>query len=110
MSLDHVLLREEMAIKGEIMALWDESHWIDGFVARISNVFAGGNSAWIDFGWESLLPRQGSGHVGWRQLVSEQPTAVSEMLDVACLSMQLNRRVMLRVTNDGRITAIQTIS
>lgn len=92
------------------MALWDESHWVDGYVARITNIFGGGNTAWIDFGWESLLPRQGTGRVGWRQLVSEQPTGVSDLLEVACTSMQLNRRVMLRVTNDGRITAIQTVS
>lgn len=90
------------------MALWDESHWIDGYVARIFNVFAGGSSAWIDFGWESLVPHQGTGHVGWRRLVAEQPSGVSDLLAVASLSMQLNRRVMLRVTNDGRITAIQT--
>jgi len=92
------------------MSLWDESHWVDGYVARVTNVFAGSNSVWIDFGWESLIPKQGAGRVGWRQLVAEQPTGVSEMLTAVSLSMQLNRRVMLRVTNDGRITAIQTIT
>ena len=102
--------REGMLQRSEIMALWDDSHWVDGYVARITNVFAGGNTAWIDFGYEALLAHQGTGHVGWRQLVSEQPTGVSDLLAVACISMQLNRRVQLRATNDGRITAIQTVS
>lgn len=92
------------------MALWDDSHWVDGYVARITNVFAGGNTAWIDFRYEALLAHHGTGHVGWRQLVSEQPTGVSDLLAVARTSMQLNRRVQLRATNDGRITAIQTVS
>ena len=90
------------------MALWDESHWVDGYVARINNVFAGGNTAWINFGWQALLPSHGSGQVGWRQLVSEQPAGVSDLLQAASLAMQLNRSVMLRAMNDGRITAIQT--
>ena len=92
------------------MSLWDDSSWVDGYVARINNVFAGGNTAWIDFSWVSLLPHQGTGRVGWRQLVSEQPAGVSDLLEVASLAMQLNRLLKVRVTNDGRITALQSVS
>jgi hypothetical protein len=91
------------------MALWDDSHWIDGYAARVQNVFAGGGTAWIDFSWEPLLPHHGAGHVGWRQLVSEDAICVAEMLQVASLAMQLDRRLHLRVTNDGKITAVQTL-
>jgi hypothetical protein len=91
------------------MALWDESHWVDGYVARVHNVFAGGNNAWINFSWQSTLPHHGSGHVGWRQLVSEVQNCVAEMLQVSSLAMHMDRRLLLRVTNDGRITGTQTV-
>ncbi len=92
------------------MSLWDDSQWVDGYVAHVNNVFAGGNSAWIDFTYQSLIPNQGTGRVGWRQLVCEQPECVTEMLSVATLAMQMNRALMLRVTNAGQITGVQTVS
>lgn len=90
------------------MSLWDDSHWIDGYVARVNHVFAGGDSCQIDFSWESLEPHQGTGRVGWRPLVSEDRTVVTSMLQICSLAKENGWPLLLRVTNDGQITAVQT--
>lgn len=92
------------------MSLWDDSHWVDGYIARVNHVFSGGGSAQIDFTWEATEPHQGTGRVGWRSLASEDPDTVSNMLTIASLAKQNGWRLTLRVTNDGLITAVQTVN
>ena len=84
------------------MSAWDESHWVD-YEARINNVFAGGGRAWIDFSYVRL------GRVGWRPLRDDIDESVSRLLDIATAVMTSGKLVLLRVTNGGDITAIQTL-
>lgn len=91
------------------MSLWDDSHWIAGYVARVNHVFVGNGTCQIDFTWEATEPHQGTGRVGWRTLAAEDPTIVTSMLTVASLAKQNDWRLLLRVTNGGLITAVQTV-
>lgn len=92
------------------MSLWDDSHWVDGYIARVNHVFAGGGSAQIDFTWEALEPHQGTGRVGWRSLASEDPATVTNMLAIATQAKHADWRLLLRVTNEGLITGVQTVA
>jgi len=92
------------------MSLWDDSHWVSGYIAKINHVFAGGDSAQIDFSWEALEANQGTGRVGWRSLVSEDSSIIAAMLNIATQAKAHDWRLKVRVTNDGRITALQTVT
>jgi hypothetical protein len=96
--------------KGTTMSLWDESQWVQGYIAKINHVFAGGDSAQIDFSWEALEAHQGTGRVGWRSLAAEDSSIVAAMLTIATHAKENDWRLKVRVTNDGRITALQTVT
>lgn len=84
------------------MSAWSESHWVD-YDAVVHNVFAGGGNAWIDFGYRRL------GRVGWRQIRGDSVEDVSRVCQIATASRNAATPVLLRVTNAGQITAIQTL-
>ena len=84
------------------MSYWDDSHWIDYYDAQIHNVFAGGGNAWIEFSYVGLW------YVGWRQIVADSADDISRVLLIATGAKQAGYKVMLRVTNAGQITAMQT--
>ena len=84
------------------MSTWEDSHWIDYYDAEIVNVFAGGGSAWIDFRYIGL------GHVGWRRFRVDSDGDLTRLTTIATEAKASRWAVMLRVTNAGEITAIQT--
>jgi hypothetical protein len=83
------------------MSAWDDSHWT-GYTARINNVFAA-DTVWLDFTYVSL------GHVGWRRVRQDADEWKTRILAIATEVMTSGKLVLLRVTNAGEITAIQTI-
>jgi hypothetical protein len=83
------------------MSAWDDSHWT-GYAARINNTFAA-DTVWLDFTYVSL------GHVGWRRVRQDADEWKTRILTIATEVMTSGKLVMLRVTNAGEITAIQTI-
>jgi hypothetical protein len=84
------------------MSAWDNSHWVDNN-AQILNVFAGGQTTWIEFRYISLWT------VGWRRIVADTTEDNTRILQVASDAKQSGTPVRLRVTNGGEITAIQTL-
>ena len=88
------------------MSAWDESHWVD-IDAEVLNVFAGSETSWIEY-------RYTSSYVGWRRILGETGSAVSDILSVAIGAKQADWRVRVRVTSGSgpgglaEITAIQT--
>jgi hypothetical protein len=90
------------------MSAWDDSHWT-GYNAQILNVFAGGETAWIDFRYVDL------GHVGWRRLLGDTVEDVSRVLAIATAAKQSGFLVAIRATNGSgpggtaEITAIQSV-
>jgi hypothetical protein len=90
------------------MSAWDDSHWT-GYDASILNVFAGGETAWIDFSYNRL------GRVGWRRILGDTAEDVSRVLAVAIAARETGKSVLVRATNGSgpggtaEITALQTI-
>jgi hypothetical protein len=89
------------------MSAWDDSQWID-YDAQVINVFAGGQTAWIEY-------RYSLWYVGWRRILGDSLEDVSRVLQIATDAKEGNWTVRVRVTNasgpgdTAEITAIQTL-
>ena len=74
--------------------------WVD-YDVTVHNVFsASTGSAWVEY-------RYSIGYVGWRQLQGNDGD-LARMTTIASAAKQFGWRLRFRVTNDGKITGMQT--